>query len=68
MYHHHHIAGYTSRASKELPPYLHQNPMVNFITGRLHSFLEKFNLQQSGWLETEKKDTKSGDAISSKFP
>jgi len=30
--------------------------MVNFITGRSHSLLEKFNLQNSGWLETEEKE------------
>lgn len=56
MAHQHHIAGYTSRASKKLPLYLHQNySMVNFITARSHSLLEKFNLKQSGWLETEEK-------------
>lgn len=42
--------------------------MVNFITGRLHSLLEKFNLQHSGWLkEKRKKDRKSGDAFISKL-
>lgn len=57
MAHHHHIADYKSRASKKLHLYLHQNyPMVNFITGRSHSLLEKFILQQSGWLETEEKE------------
>lgn len=57
MDHHHYIAGYTSRASKKLPPHLHYNhPMVNFITGRSPSLLEKFNLKQSGWFETEEKE------------
>lgn len=57
---HHHIAGYTPRASKKLPLYLLQNyTMVNFITGRSHSLLEKFNLQQSGWREREGKKTQN---------
>ena len=55
MTHHHHVAGYTFRASKKLPLYLPQSyHMVNFTTGRSHSLLEKFNLQHSGWLETER--------------
>lgn len=57
MTHHHHVAGYMFRASKKWPLYLPQSyHMVNFITGRSHSLLEKFNLQHSGWLETEEKE------------
>lgn len=53
MTHHHHVAGYMFRASEELPLYLPQSyDMVNFITSRSRSLLEKFNL---AWKRRERR-------------